>query len=243
MRSVKLYRFYWFFRLQEFSALGIGPYDAHRPEIGESPENAENRHRRTADTVRRRGGRCAPDVFASTPLEPSADSISETATPGTKVPQDAMLRAVIASTLLAGLLSGCHALTRTKTDAWPEVREYCRGLDEMHARHQATRRAVVALRRRHPSAGCDFRSGFVQAYVDVALGGSGATPPIPPERYWKSCDRDPEGHCEAADWFAGYAAGGRQALASKWHAYNTVPASGEFSECTQPACAADRHGW
>ncbi|REJ85948.1 MAG: hypothetical protein DWQ34_28015 [Planctomycetota bacterium] len=134
-------------------------------------------------------------------------------------------------------------MTRTKTDTWPQAREYCRDVDEMFARNRAARRAIVSLRRCHPSQNCDFRSGYVQAYVDVAVGGSGEVPPVPPERYWKSCRRDPEGHREAADWFAGYAAGSQRALASTWHAYNQVPTSGSTAGCPTAGYCTENHGW
>ncbi len=144
--------------------------------------------------------------------------------------------------LIVGGLSGCHVLTRDRTGDWPEVPEYSRHFDEAHARHIAEKRALNALGRCHPHAESEFKYGFVQAYVDVALGGDGRIPPIPPERFWKSCNRHPDGYCEASHWFAGYAAGSQRALGSCWKAYNVVPAGGICPAggacCDQGAC-----GW
>lgn len=54
---------------------------------------------------------------------------------------------------------------------------------------------------------CDFKEGFERAYVDIAEGGSGVTPAIPPERYWGYRYRTPDGHQRAQDWFRGYEMG------------------------------------
>lgn len=71
----------------------------------------------------------------------------------------------------------------------------------------------------------DFSTGFVQAYVDVAEGGSGNTPAVPPERYWKRCNRTASGHGRAEEWFAGYRAGAQLAEAECNREFNQVPLS------------------
>ncbi|WP_145371509.1 hypothetical protein [Maioricimonas rarisocia] len=76
----------------------------------------------------------------------------------------------------------------------------------------------------HPTH--DFHAGFVDGYVDVAQGGSGVVPPIPPEAYWGAASRTPTGHQRAQDWFAGYSAGAEAALSSCCAAYNRVPHRG-----------------
>lgn len=53
----------------------------------------------------------------------------------------------------------------------------------------------------------DFRFGFQQAYIDIANGGSGALPAIPPPRYWAAPYRTTWGHNKARNWFTGYEAG------------------------------------
>lgn len=52
-----------------------------------------------------------------------------------------------------------------------------------------------------------FRSGFEQAYVDLALGRRAVAPPIPPPKYWNAYYRSCEGDHAVTDWFAGYDAG------------------------------------
>jgi hypothetical protein len=137
-----------------------------------------------------------------------------------------MLRAVIICACVG--LAGCSVLTRTKSGECLEPHEYSRHMDEACARDRAEKRALVALANCFPGTNSDFRQGFIQAYVDIALGGDGALPPVPPERYWRTCERDPEGYCEANQWFAGYSAGAQRALSSNWHAHNQVPASGAY---------------
>lgn len=137
-----------------------------------------------------------------------------------------MLRAAVICVCVG--LAGCSLLTRSKTGDWTEPHEYSRHYDEAAARIKAEKRAIVAVSNCYPTADLDFKEGFVQAYVDIALGADGSLPPVPPERYWKVCERDPEGYLEAERWFAGYQAGAQRALASCWNAYNHVPASGVF---------------
>ncbi len=57
----------------------------------------------------------------------------------------------------------------------------------------------------------DFEFGFQQAFIDIANGGSGALPTVPPPRYWTAPYRTSWGHDKARDWFAGYQAGANSA--------------------------------
>lgn len=57
----------------------------------------------------------------------------------------------------------------------------------------------------------DFEFGFQQAFIDIANGGSGALPTVPPPRYWSAPYRTSWGHDKARDWFAGYQAGANSA--------------------------------
>ena len=139
-----------------------------------------------------------------------------------------MRRIALISACLGLVLVGCSVFTRSKTGDWPEHHEYSRHLDECYARQRAEKRALVAIANCHPGTNSDFRQGFIQAYVDIALGANGVLPAVPPERYWRACKRDPQGYCEANDWFAGYSAGAQRALGSNWHAHNQVPASGTY---------------
>ncbi|MFM9963824.1 MAG: hypothetical protein ACKV2Q_21650 [Planctomycetaceae bacterium] len=53
----------------------------------------------------------------------------------------------------------------------------------------------------------DFKFGYQQAYIDIANGGSGALPAVPPSRYWAAPYRTTWGHNKAREWFTGYEAG------------------------------------
>lgn len=137
-----------------------------------------------------------------------------------------MLRVALICGCIA--LTGCSVFTRTKSGECYEPHEYSRHFDEAFARDQAEKRALVAIANCFPDTDSDFRQGFIQAYVDIALGGDGKLPPVPPERYWRACQRNPEGYADASDWFTGYTAGSQRALSSNWHAHNQVPASGAY---------------
>jgi len=57
----------------------------------------------------------------------------------------------------------------------------------------------------------DFGAGFGAGYCDVASGGHGCPPPLPPRKYWKSRYEDYLGQERVAAWFAGYPHGARAA--------------------------------
>lgn len=71
----------------------------------------------------------------------------------------------------------------------------------------------------------DFREGWRQAYIDLAFGADGATPAIPPEKYWKANNRTCPGHERVKDWFAGYEAGVCNARAQGRTDYITIQSS------------------
>ncbi len=105
---------------------------------------------------------------------------------------------------------------------------YWRCFDEQVARHEASKRAWRSMVENYPARpNNDFQYGYGQAFVDVALGGDGTVPPVPPECYWSTCYRTAKGHQHAQDWFAGYTAGASQATAHCRYQFNRVAASGE----------------
>jgi hypothetical protein len=105
----------------------------------------------------------------------------------------------------------------------PVCHHYCRCLDDWVAAHEARKRASTSLQDCFPvKPSRDFRNGYRQAFVDRALGGNGAMPAIPPERYWTTCYRTLGGHQLAQEWFAGYAAGSAQAAAACRYHVNHV---------------------
>ncbi len=72
----------------------------------------------------------------------------------------------------------------------------------------------------------DFQDGYRHAFVEVALGGDGQVPSVPPERYWSTCYRTAAGHQLAQDWFAGYVCGAGRALSLYRYQFNEVATSG-----------------
>ena len=105
--------------------------------------------------------------------------------------------------------------------------KYCRFSDNLKTKCAARWWARADLRKMADGTclSCDFRYGFEQAYVDVALGASGAVPALPPADYWKRRARTPAGHQRAQEWFSGYSIGVSQAV-SRYGCYNQVAASG-----------------
>lgn len=77
-----------------------------------------------------------------------------------------------------------------------------------------TKCAAKSLAHKHlPPGSCsDFKDGFNQAFVDVAMGACGDVPAIAPKKYWKYCGRTVDGHTKAQAWFEGYRTGAQIAV-------------------------------
>lgn len=134
----------------------------------------------------------------------------------------------LAGLLLALVAAGCGSPARYGCSSCGPVicverHNYCRCLDDWHSGLAARRCALKALGI-CSDVSPDYRRGFVQAYVDIAQGATGATPPIPPERYWSACLRSGCGRMRADEWFAGYSDGAARALTC--YRGGTVPSSG-----------------
>jgi hypothetical protein len=72
----------------------------------------------------------------------------------------------------------------------------------------------------------DFGAGFRDGYCDVACGGDGCPPPLPPRKYWKSRYENYQGQGRVAAWFAGYPHGARAAEedgAGAWRSIQLSP--------------------
>lgn len=87
----------------------------------------------------------------------------------------------------------------------------------------------------HPK---DFAGGFRAGYLDVVNGGAGCQPTLPPKTYWKSCYRNPEGHCRINAWFEGFSHGAVAAEQDGANVYGHIPmsptAQANFATATQP---------
>jgi hypothetical protein len=130
----------------------------------------------------------------------------------------------------AMLCGGCSKM-------WPGTTQtnlaYNRKLDEQVTNDAARRAARHELKRMCESCGrspsSHYAAGFQEAFVDVARGGNGAVPAIPPPRYWTYRNRSAEGDQRAQTWFDGYAAGAEHARA--WYGSYTRVASSDAGQC------------
>ena len=111
------------------------------------------------------------------------------------------------------------------------LRQCCRVplFEWCYINHTARRRGGHSFKRYQKQCGrslCgDFQNGYLRAYVDVANGGNGATPAVPPEDLWTAPNRSSDGFARAQQWFDGYATGAIQADRDGLKSFNTVPLS------------------
>ncbi len=99
----------------------------------------------------------------------------------------------------------------------------------------------------HPQL-ADFGEGFRAGYRDVAAGGNGCPPPLPPRKYWAWKYQSPEGQAKIAAWFSGYphgAAVAEQEGAGNWRDIPVSYAiqqeySAEFEQGLIPRCDGPR---
>lgn len=102
-------------------------------------------------------------------------------------------------------------------------------IDSLRVRSDARANARYVLRKTYgafPRISCHYADGFEQAFVDLAEGGDGSIPPIPPKRYWNAEFRCPAGSGCAQDWFVGYEAGVAAAGATVPCPHPVIPVSG-----------------
>lgn len=89
--------------------------------------------------------------------------------------------------------------------------KYWPGLDEWSTKHTATSAANRILLSHQLTQfrllNSHYKDGFRQAFIDIANGGSGECPPVPPPKYWNTFYRAQCGEKYAEDWFSGYRAG------------------------------------
>lgn len=128
--------------------------------------------------------------------------------------------------LLAGLLAVASGCQRSRTTRGCSPNWHHTGLDERAAGQQGLRAARCVLKGGDVS--CHFREGFEQAYIDIAQGADGTPPGVPPERYWNTGYRNPEGHVRAEQWMAGYHAGAQAAIGEGRAQVNFIPTSVSF---------------
>ena len=94
------------------------------------------------------------------------------------------------------------------------------------------RRSLHQLQRcSHERLSSDFRDGFEQAYVDLAKGGNGVVPAVPPKKYWKARYRAPQGRIQAYQWVGGYEAGATTGRSEGITEFRAVPSSFDYEYC------------
>lgn len=67
-----------------------------------------------------------------------------------------------------------------------------------------------------------FKSGYEAGYLDVASGGDGCLPTLPPRCYWKVCYQNPKGRQKTIAWFDGFAHGAIAADKDGVNAYANI---------------------
>ena len=116
--------------------------------------------------------------------------------------------------------NGCCAAGGTRRICGPNL--YFHPIDQLRVCAYARRQANCALAQQRGTS-CHFREGFTCAYLDLAQGGTGIAPAVPPERYWNCFYRCHKNYGGVADWYAGYQAG--------------VATARESGFCEEPAVA------
>lgn len=78
-----------------------------------------------------------------------------------------------------------------------------------------------------------FKAGFIAGYYDVASGGDGCPPILPPKKYWAACYQSPAGHEKIRLWFNGFSEGVMVAKLDGVNQWTEIPIS-VGNECEYP---------
>ena len=120
---------------------------------------------------------------------------------------------------LALLVFSLLIIPNVGCQSWSHVRDsffFCEPIDgAIHSYncHRAAKRAWADRYDNYCDRECadHFGAGFRDGYADVAKGGTGCPPPLPPRRYWGWRYQNAAGQQGVAAWFDGYPAGARAA--------------------------------
>lgn len=83
-----------------------------------------------------------------------------------------------------------------------------------------------------------YGKGFRAGYRDVAAGGEGCPPMLPPQCYWSVCYQSPAGQAKVQEWFRGYVFGANAARIDGVSDYNTIMTADRlFGRCETPSAA------
>ncbi len=98
--------------------------------------------------------------------------------------------------MLTGLAGGCASMGDFADERLLTAR-FTSGANQAFGSYEATQGAPIPCRNH-------FADGFKAGYLDVANGGKGCPPVVPPKRYWSACYMTPKGQQAAQQWFAGF---------------------------------------
>jgi len=134
--------------------------------------------------------------------------------------------------------SGCHGIC--------DQFSYIECMDNAYASYRAQSQANKAWKHysRQCADGdphkCYYKDGFLDGFYDVAMGGQGCLPAIPPRRYWKSCYETAEGRLKICAYFQGYSAGVQAGFETGKARSNRLPTSfHSYPGPTCPTCPAN----
>jgi len=123
--------------------------------------------------------------------------------------------AVLIITLL-GISGGCVTLRQYTSDCVMRVQA-----------GSAYRSAACPPDCRHEKR--HYARGWKQGYIDVAEGGEGCAPPLPPDCYHSCIFQCADGQAAIRSWYRGYQDGAQAAFACGVQQYNYIPS---------PACSS-----
>lgn len=97
--------------------------------------------------------------------------------------------------------------------------------DHVYSRRAFNRRINSFPATQFPNS---FREGFIAGYHDVANGGKGCPPSVPPRKFWSWKYQTAEGQCKVNEWFAGYPYGAKAAEEDGIGNYRDIQISSEL---------------
>ena len=126
------------------------------------------------------------------------------------LPHTLILR-LFAVLLVGSQLLGCTVLTGVRN--YMAYNTECDNLVIGWRDHVYSRRAFNSRISQFPASQYpdSFREGFIAGYHDVAKGGKGCPPAIPPRRFWSWKYQTAEGQAKVNEWFTAYPYGARAA--------------------------------
>lgn len=153
---------------------------------------------------------------------------------------EAMTRRVGASTLRWFALS-CLAITIasqtgcTLMTGLNNALAYSSATDDLVTGWRDTVWAKRAYNRRLPNLPVGqfesaFREGFIDGYHNVAQGGNGCQPAIPPRKYWSWKYQTAEGQCKVQAWYQGWSYGAKAAEEDGIGFYREIQVSGALEQ-------------